>query len=153
MSTYRDKIDTDRCHFCAKRRDIEGHHIVPQRFNGSDSRENLVGVCDRCHKKLEALYDKRFYEKLGIDDKKGERKNHFECQHDCSDAATVKMSGPYGASWLCTNHATRMMDHWDRFNIIEDLDGSATVRAGWVERLGNVRRLSALYGESPEPTN
>lgn len=77
---YREKVDLSACHFCAKVNDIEVHHIVPQRFNGSDARENLVAVCDRCHEKLEALYDKRFYESLGIEDESGERELHFTCK-------------------------------------------------------------------------
>jgi hypothetical protein len=91
MNQHRKKIDTDKCYFCPKRIDIEVHHIVPQRFNGTDKQENLVALCDRCHKKLERLYDKRFYQRLGIKDTKGVRKNHFECL-TCDSRADVKVA-------------------------------------------------------------
>lgn len=121
MTDYRDKIDTDRCHFCPRQTDIEAHHIVPQRFNGRDRRENLVGVCERCHKKLEALYDKRFYEKLGITDEDGERKAHFEClMADCSKRAKVKLSG-YTSSWYCFDHAVERARSWHSFTVLENL--------------------------------
>jgi len=60
---------SESCYFC--REDgpaaLETHHIVPRRHNGSDREKNLVTVCANCHRKLEALYDKRFYEVLGVE--------------------------------------------------------------------------------------
>lgn len=55
------------CHFCSERFVLEDHHIVPRRFGGSDAEENIVTVCPTCHQKLEKMYDKRFYDRLGVD--------------------------------------------------------------------------------------
>jgi hypothetical protein len=52
------------CHFCSESGVTESHHIVPQRYDGSDRDENLVDVCPTCHEKLERLYDDRFYQQL-----------------------------------------------------------------------------------------
>lgn len=54
------------CYFCPETEStaIESHHIVPRRFGGSDTEENKVDVCANCHRKLEALYDTRFYKKI-----------------------------------------------------------------------------------------
>lgn len=134
---YRNKVDTNRCHFCAKQKDIEVHHIVPQRFNGSDKRENLVAVCDRCHEKLEALYDKRFYEVLGVADEADERKNHFSCQKiDCTNQATVKMGKVgYPSSWSCLYCATEYVDNMgaENLNVQEDITGKFATRREWLE--------------------
>lgn len=53
------------CFFCDELEVLEEHHIVPQRFDGSDSDENLVTVCPTCHRKLESIYDARFYDEIG----------------------------------------------------------------------------------------
>ncbi len=59
-----DQYKRDDCYFCDE--DDEGilqtHHIVPQRFEGPDTESNLVTVCPTCHRKIESLYDKRFYD-------------------------------------------------------------------------------------------
>jgi len=59
------------CYFCGEEHRVETHHIVPKRFDGSDEEENLVDVCPTCHSKLENLYDKRFYDELGVETLKG----------------------------------------------------------------------------------
>lgn len=58
---------SSECYFCDEQFVLERHHVVPRRFGGSDSDENLVTVCPTCHEKLEKLYDKRFYEGVGAD--------------------------------------------------------------------------------------
>jgi len=111
MSEYRKQTDTDKCYFCPKRTDIEVHHIVPQRFNGTDKRENLVALCDRCHEKIEVLYDARFYETLGISDEAGERKNHFPCEL-CDGQALIRMSLNTGYPlWLCEGCAVGRVEN------------------------------------------
>ena len=113
MSNHRNRVDTSECHFCPRRDSIEVHHIVPQRFNGSDHRHNLVAVCERCHKKLEALYDKRFYEKLGINDEKGARESHIECViHDCSERADFRARSYQHTTWhyYCIEHAAERLE-------------------------------------------
>lgn len=55
------------CYFCDGGGDVlESHHIVPRRFGGSDSDENLVDLCPTCHERIERLYNRRFYQKLGV---------------------------------------------------------------------------------------
>jgi len=122
---YRKRVDTSGCHFCAKKRDIEVHHIVPQRFNGSDARENLVAVCDRCHNKLEALYDKRFYEQLGVSDESGERHVHYTCSWNCEKDAVAKIWNPRAnTEWLCKEHAKELLENIPRCEIKKDLTDS-----------------------------
>ena len=60
------------CYFCHGTERLESHHIVPRRFDGDDTDENLVDVCPTCHSKLEHLYDSRFYSELGVE--KGPKK-------------------------------------------------------------------------------
>lgn len=150
MSEYRDNADTDRCYFCPKRTDIEVHHIVPRRFNGTNERENLVAVCDRCHKKLERLYDSRFYESLGLTDETGERHSHFRCD-SCEDQATVKMLNErhHCEFWWCLNCATPRLTT-DRFVIEEDLTGEASYRLEWCRWAERVATASQFKSTSVE---
>lgn len=136
----RDKIDTSGCYFCARQTDIHAHHIVPDRFNGKETRENLVGVCERCHKKLERLYDKRFYERLGIDDSTGERKNHFPCTMNCNNRGKVRLSFKGFNGWYCLQHATEMCEHHDFVTIHEDLTGRIETRNEWIQNIEEVSR-------------
>lgn len=39
----------DRCELCGDSRTLEIHHIVPLVFGGSDSDENKITVCRKCH--------------------------------------------------------------------------------------------------------
>ena len=88
-SNYHNDGKRERCYFCPEDRNLDEHHIVPQRFGGSDSAVNVVTVCERCHDKLERLYDKRFYQHFNIEDEKGERLYHIQCRwHDCDNYAT-----------------------------------------------------------------
>jgi len=75
------KPDQKTCKFCSETDQdaLEQHHIVPKRHGGSNKQENLVDLCASCHRKLESLYDKRFYQKVS--------EKEFECpycgkQHD-----------------------------------------------------------------------
>lgn len=57
---------TEACFICAEANPnvLENHHIVPQRYGGSDSNENLVTLCANCHRAVERLYDERFYSEM-----------------------------------------------------------------------------------------
>lgn len=55
---------TRECYFCDESEALDRHHIVPRRHGGSDDEENLVTVCPTCHRKLETLYDSRFYDEV-----------------------------------------------------------------------------------------
>lgn len=56
---------SDECRFCGETRVLEDHHIIPRRFDGPDTDENVVTVCPTCHRLLERLYNKEFYEAIG----------------------------------------------------------------------------------------
>jgi len=57
------------CFICGENRpnSIETHHIVPRRYGGTDSPENLVDLCSSCHAAIEKLYTDDFYERLSIE--------------------------------------------------------------------------------------
>ena len=55
---------SDECFFCDEAEALDRHHVVPRRHGGSDDEENLVTVCPNCHRKLETLYDSRFYDEV-----------------------------------------------------------------------------------------
>lgn len=55
----------ETCYFCESDGPIESHHIVPRRYDGSDHGSNIVDLCPTCHERLERLYDKEFYAKIG----------------------------------------------------------------------------------------
>lgn len=76
------------CKFCGEENPecLERHHIVPRRYNGSDSEKNLVTVCSNCHQKLENLYDKRFYEAI-LEKLKSEIEEHPK--YRCNDYEIV----------------------------------------------------------------
>lgn len=63
-----ENVDRSECYFCSEGHSeaLEEHHIVPQRFNGSDEPENTVWLCGSCHDKIERLYDDEFYRRLGV---------------------------------------------------------------------------------------
>jgi len=67
MTAKEQRADARQCYFCKESSPsaLDEHHIVPQRYNGSDEPENLVTVCASCHRKLEDLYDDDFYERMG----------------------------------------------------------------------------------------
>ena len=54
------------CYVCGKRCPhlLETHHIVPRRHGGSNRSSNLVDLCPTCHRALEKIYDKSFYNTL-----------------------------------------------------------------------------------------
>lgn len=87
----------DDCYFC---RDdchvLEEHHIVPERHGGSDADRNKVALCPTCHAKLERLYDRRFYQSLGIGDP-GEVVQHISdyvvCELERIDLAISRAMG------------------------------------------------------------
>lgn len=91
-SNYHDGEKKDECYFCGCGPPLREHHIIPQRFGGPDTKDNIVELCDLCHKKLERLYDKSFYEWFGIQDETGERKFHRQCGHsECTNQAKVQI--------------------------------------------------------------
>jgi len=128
---------SDGCYFCDGGADVlEQHHIVPRRHGGSDESENLVDLCPTCHQKLERLYDKRFYDEIGVNPSNNSRdiglcgwneclaegkhllkawndmelvvcSDHKECRKKYCDNKTVSLHPMNGGvSMLCEEHRT-----------------------------------------------
>jgi len=60
--------DSKGCFICGEDNNqvIQEHHIVPRRHDGSDNSENIVRLCANCHQAVEKIYDKDFYEEIGV---------------------------------------------------------------------------------------
>lgn len=103
----------DACFICG---DVNGnshqdHHIVPRRFGGSDSDENVVTLCASCHQAVEKLYDKRFYDELGVrnDGRLSVSSTGAECDlSDCTAPADVQLptDDRHDDLRVCEGHAT-----------------------------------------------
>lgn len=133
-----DEIPADGgCHFCSGGHDVvQKHHIVPRRFDGSDDGENLVELCPTCHRKIESLYDKRFYDELGVEKSPTDEvyecnarscttetrrtvlvttggeipvcEGHERCPHRCGEpvAYAIPIVGEDGLHIVCERHVT-----------------------------------------------
>lgn len=75
------------CYFCLSEETevLEDHHIVPRRFGGGDGDENQVRLCPTCHRKIERLYNSRFYEEIGVE---GTAESDEESGLDAEDIRT-----------------------------------------------------------------
>lgn len=47
--------DNHRCVMCDKKGKVSAHHIVPVVVSHDNSMSNLITVCSKCHRKLEAI--------------------------------------------------------------------------------------------------
>lgn len=102
------------CYFCESDSELEDHHIVPQRFQGSDSKSNIVTLCHDCHWKLERLYNKDFWEAIGIEDPRTTQEKHITCEyHGCTSQATEKceIAGIGGGGKITSEMVYRCDDH------------------------------------------
>lgn len=109
------------CYFCGSAEDIEEHHILPQRFEGSDADTNTVDLCHDCHWKLERLYNSDFWEALGVDDPRATKQSHTRCDiHGCVEQAeqTVHLSDGRAAR-RCAEHY-RENESTDDLRILSD---------------------------------
>jgi hypothetical protein len=98
-------MTAETCHFCDEVDRLQQHHIVPRRFNGSDTNENIVTVCPTCHDKLEDLYDKRFYDTLGV------KKTDSECDYNgCYSTDTTRYKNGELLVHVCDTHAKCVVD-------------------------------------------
>lgn len=124
-SNYTHGRTRDHCYFCGAFGGIEEHHIIPQRFDGPDEPGNIVGLCERCHKKLERLYDKSFYEFFGIDDEQGKRQTHLPCEHvDCNERPSRILSQGYGKVRYCEEHVNeRVEQRFEKASNLKSADG------------------------------
>lgn len=66
--------DKCRCKECGKTNTIlEVHHIKPRRLNGSNTTDNLITLCSKCHQKTEGVeeqYMQHYFDMLGSLDNK-----------------------------------------------------------------------------------
>lgn len=66
--------DGCRCRECGKSNTVlEVHHIKPRRFHGSDTLDNLITLCRKCHQKTEGReeqYMQHYFDMLGSSDNK-----------------------------------------------------------------------------------
>jgi hypothetical protein len=66
--------DGCKCMECGKsNRKLEVHHIKPRRLNGSNTLDNLITLCVKCHQKTEGVeesYMNRYFTLLGSSDNK-----------------------------------------------------------------------------------
>jgi hypothetical protein len=98
--------DQNNCFICGDQRQnsLEQHHIVPKRFNGSDDDENLVTLCASCHAAIEKLYDRRFYEELGVE----KQIDDTACGLDGCTATADKPLDDHGDTFrVCSDHAEK----------------------------------------------
>lgn len=60
---------SEHCFICGEDNPnrLQTHHAVPKRHGGSDQEENLVRLCAGCHQAVERIYDKSFFERLGVE--------------------------------------------------------------------------------------
>lgn len=125
-SNYHSGEKNTECYFCGCGPPLREHHIIPQRFGGPDTAENIVELCDLCHKRIERLYDKSFYEWFGIKDETGERTFHRSCaDSSCGNTADLKIRVPWaeGHRWntelLCFRCANRSYSEHEEKYVIE----------------------------------
>lgn len=91
-SNYHDGRLEGKCYFCESGPPLEEHHVIPQRFGGPDSKDNIVALCQLCHKRIERLYDSSFYEWFGVTDEEGKREFHRPCENTgCENTAKAKV--------------------------------------------------------------
>ena len=46
--------DYNTCQNCFSTKSLEVHHIIPMRENGSDELDNLITLCVKCHRRIDA---------------------------------------------------------------------------------------------------
>jgi len=119
----------DTCYFCTSPDNLERHHILPQRFDGSDHPDNIVTVCHECHWKLERLYNKDLWDAIGIEDPRATKESHVRCErHDCIQPATTRENGYY----RCDDHSeikqrNRELRSYDKYDSTESSDRHQSV--------------------------
>jgi len=56
---------TEECEICGQHypNAMNQHHLIPKRYGGSNSDDNLIVLCANCHSAIEQIYDRSFWEK------------------------------------------------------------------------------------------
>jgi hypothetical protein len=114
---------TEKCFICgdARENSLETHHLVPKRYGGTDTQENLVDLCASCHAAIEKLYDDGFYERLGVS-KERKSTDLGQCMSkNCTSTKTVKIenkSGEFSISLvLCDAHKECGLEGCERTDV------------------------------------
>ena len=99
-----EQVGRGDCYICGRGHSdiLERHHIVPRRFGGSDGADNLVDLCPSCHRSLEKLYGKRFYDTLGVSSESDTvQKVSGLCEFDNCQADAEHLIGGANAEMQC----------------------------------------------------
>jgi len=95
--------DNNKCCICDHKKDLQLHHIVPQRFKGPNEYWNLILICNKCHSnwhklesELEIMWDMtncvyRFYCFLGVDDPEDQSNIHLDLLESYTDILLTKL--------------------------------------------------------------
>jgi len=117
------------CYFCESTDEIEEHHILPQRFDGSDQPTNVVELCHDCHWKLERLYNKDFWEAIGVDDPRATKETHATCNYyNCIENAVGRFDLGDGIHALrCDKHKPAALERKKHKQLRSIKDGFSTL--------------------------
>ena len=44
--------DLETCQVCGSKQNVQGHHIFDHQFFGAATSENIVALCNDCHRKV-----------------------------------------------------------------------------------------------------
>lgn len=116
---------TEQCFICDETNPnrLQTHHIVPDAYGGSDTEENKVRLCAGCHQAVEKMYNRRFYDQLGV-------KPESEARPDDTDEAMAEID-TFGVSHRTAEMAQseghelggrlRNHDTWESPKIAEEI--------------------------------
>lgn len=48
---------SDKCRICKSTKNLEVHHIKPQSLRGGDDSDNLMTLCNKCHRVITTYYN------------------------------------------------------------------------------------------------
>jgi len=113
---------SESCHFCGETDVLQEHHIVPRRYDGSDESVNLVTLCPTCHRKIESMYDKRFYDALGVEKATADETVITETCHTVSCTAEadheIGCTRDSGSLYLCDGHKECRFKDCDKRRVV-----------------------------------
>jgi hypothetical protein len=123
-TTIMTQANQDACYFCGQKESIEEHHILPQRFDGSDRKSNTVNLCHSCHWKLERLYNKDFWDAIGVEDPRSTKETHLTCEHHgCLNQAVGDFRTTVGiVTYRCKEHKPSNSEESPKLKSVDDAD-------------------------------
>ena len=94
---------------------IQGHHIIPRRYDGTDEGRNIVDLCPSCHDAIERIYDDSFFEELGVEKVSRTDGRSVQCGHPgCTSEETYHFETETHDIWLCEGHRRCAFDDCDK---------------------------------------